>query len=85
MLIKKVNEKTGYIRLATFTNDAGKEVKDALNELKKNSALNSVILDVRGNPGGLLNEAVNIVKNIMQNSPNATIDQVIRTALQSRG
>ena len=31
------------------------------------------------------NEAVNIVKNIMQNSPNATIDQVIRTALQSRG
>ncbi len=56
-----INEKTGYIRLATFTNDAGKEVKDALNELKKNSALNSVILDVRGNPGGLLNEAVNIV------------------------
>ena len=31
------------------------------------------------------NEAVTIVKNIMQNSPNATIDQVIRTALQSRG
>ena len=31
------------------------------------------------------NEAINIVKNIMQNSPNATIDQVIRTALQSRG
>jgi len=31
------------------------------------------------------NEAVNLVKNIIQNSPNATIDQVIRTALQSRG
>jgi len=31
------------------------------------------------------NEAVTLVKNIMQNSPNATIDQVIRTALQSRG
>ena len=31
------------------------------------------------------NEAVNLVKNIMQNSPNATIDQVIRNALQSRG
>lgn len=30
-------------------------------------------------------EAVNIVKNIMQTSPNATIDQVIRVALQSRG
>jgi carboxyl-terminal processing protease len=56
-----VNEHTGYIRLATFTNDAGKEVKDALVELKKNQQLKSVILDVRGNPGGLLNEAVNIV------------------------
>ena len=56
-----INENTGYIRLATFTNDAGKEVKDALVELKKNQQLKSVILDVRGNPGGLLNEAVNIV------------------------
>ncbi len=56
-----VNDNTGYIRLATFTNDAGKEVKDALVELKKNPSLKSVILDVRGNPGGLLHEAVNIV------------------------
>jgi Holliday junction DNA helicase RuvA len=31
------------------------------------------------------NEALGIIKNIMQKSPNATIDQVIRTALQSRG
>ncbi len=56
-----INDHTGYIRLASFTNDAGKEVKDALVELKKNSGLNSVILDVRGNPGGLLHESVNIV------------------------
>ena len=56
-----IDDKTGYIRLATFTNDAGKEVKDALIELKKNPSLKSVILDVRGNPGGLLHEAVNIV------------------------
>lgn len=56
-----INNNTGYIRLASFTNDAGKEVKDALIELKKNAGMNSVILDVRGNPGGLLHEAVNIV------------------------
>jgi len=37
------------------------------------------------NLGITKNEAVQLVKNIMQNSPNATIDQVIRTALQSRG
>jgi carboxyl-terminal processing protease len=56
-----INEHTGYIRLQSFTNDAGKEVRNALIELKKNTGLTSVILDVRGNPGGLLHESVNIV------------------------
>lgn len=56
-----INGETGYIKLQSFTNDAGKEVKDALVELKKNTGIKSVILDVRGNPGGLLHEAVNIV------------------------
>ncbi|MFN6081937.1 MAG: S41 family peptidase, partial [Bacteroidota bacterium] len=56
-----INHETGYIKLQSFTNDAGKEVKDALTELKKNQGLKSIILDVRGNPGGLLHEAVNIV------------------------
>ncbi len=49
----------GYIQLLEFTMDAGKEVKNALIALKKNGA-RAVILDVRGNPGGLLTEAVNI-------------------------
>lgn len=56
-----VNENTGYIRLASFTQNAGKEVRDAMVELKKNPNLRSVILDVRGNPGGLLHESINIV------------------------
>jgi carboxyl-terminal processing protease len=56
-----VNETTGYIRLASFTQNAGKEVRDAMVELKKNPNLKSVILDVRGNPGGLLHESINIV------------------------
>jgi carboxyl-terminal processing protease len=56
-----VNENTGYIRLASFTQNAGKEVRDAMVELKKNTNLKSVILDVRGNPGGLLHESINIV------------------------
>jgi carboxyl-terminal processing protease len=56
-----VNENTGYIRLASFTQNAGKEVRDAMIELKKNPNLKSVILDVRGNPGGLLHESINIV------------------------
>jgi len=56
-----INNETGYIKLAQFTNDAGKEVADALVALKKNSGIKNIILDVRGNPGGLLHEAINIV------------------------
>lgn len=50
----------GYILLNNFTKDAGKEVKSAFNDLKAQGA-KSIILDLRNNPGGLLNEAVNIV------------------------
>lgn len=56
-----INAQTGYIKLTGFTPNAGKEVHDALTELKKNSGMSSVILDLRGNGGGLLHEAVNIV------------------------
>ena len=56
-----INNETGYIKLAQFTNDASKEVADALIALKKNLGIKNVILDVRGNPGGLLHEAINIV------------------------
>lgn len=50
----------GYIRLSGFTDDAGQEVKDAVIDLKKQGAT-GLVLDLRGNPGGLLNEAVNVV------------------------
>lgn len=50
----------GYILLGNFTKNAGKEVKDAFVELKSEGA-EAIVLDLRGNPGGLLNEAVNVV------------------------
>jgi len=56
----------GYIRLTGFTENASGEVKDALVALQGKTTLKGVILDLRGNPGGLLNEAVNIV-NIFVN------------------
>lgn len=56
-----IDDKIGYIKLAGFTQDAGREVKDALTKLKENPALEGVVLDLRGNPGGLLREAINIV------------------------
>lgn len=55
-----ISDNVGYIKLTGFTQNAGNEVKDALAELKKNAGLKAVILDLRGNPGGLLNEAVNV-------------------------
>ena len=54
-----VDNHTGYIKLTNFTKDAGKEVRDAMINLEK-KGITSVILDLRGNPGGLLNEAVNV-------------------------
>jgi carboxyl-terminal processing protease len=50
----------GYIKLTSFTQNAGNEVKKAFTELKSNNDLKGIILDLRGNGGGLLNEAVNI-------------------------
>ncbi len=50
----------GYIRLSGFTQNAGNEVKDAFVDLKNKHELKGFILDLRGNGGGLLQEAVNI-------------------------
>jgi carboxyl-terminal processing protease len=56
-----VNKEIGYIKLTGFTENASGEVKAALVELKKNAELKSVVFDLRGNPGGLLKEAIDIV------------------------
>jgi carboxyl-terminal processing protease len=55
-----LDNEVGYIRLTGFTDNAGQDVKDALLELKNKNQVKSLVLDLRGNPGGLLNEAVNI-------------------------
>jgi carboxyl-terminal processing protease len=56
-----IDDKIGLIKLSGFTEDAGREVRDALTKLKENPSLEGVVLDLRGNPGGLLREAINIV------------------------
>ncbi|MEI6049487.1 MAG: S41 family peptidase [Bacteroidota bacterium] len=55
-----MDSKTGYIRFTNFTQNCIEDVKKALSELKNNNA-QQIILDLRGNPGGLLTEAVEIV------------------------
>jgi len=56
-----IDEGIGYIKLRSFTRDCSSDVKNALLELKKQGELSGLILDLRNNPGGLLNESVSIV------------------------
>ncbi|MDI1316864.1 S41 family peptidase [Flavobacterium sp.] len=53
------DDKTGYIVLSQFNAKASSETKEALEKLKNDGA-KQIILDLRGNPGGLLHEAVNV-------------------------
>jgi carboxyl-terminal processing protease len=56
---KMVNDKTGYIVLSKFNAKASSQTKSALIDLKGKGA-EKIILDLRGNPGGLLSEAINV-------------------------
>lgn len=56
---KLLEDKSGYIVLSRFNAKASTEVARALKDLK-NQGAEKVILDLRGNPGGLLNEAINV-------------------------
>ncbi|WP_196887183.1 S41 family peptidase [Aureivirga sp. CE67] len=56
---KMIDDKIGYIVFTKFNEKASKEVKAAYTELME-QGMEKLIIDVRGNPGGLLHEAVNI-------------------------
>nr|WP_320060023.1 S41 family peptidase [uncultured Bacteroides sp.] len=55
-----VGNKIGYINLNSFSGNPSKEFKQAFLDLKKNKGITSLIIDLRGNGGGLLDEAVEI-------------------------
>ncbi len=55
-----LGKNTAYIRLSSFTDHCSNDVKNAFLDLKRNNP-HSLVLDLRGNPGGLLMEAVEIV------------------------
>lgn len=54
-----------YMKLSGFGRSSGKEVKDALTELKKEKEIKSIILDLRGNPGGLLDAAIDVTEKFI--------------------
>ena len=57
----EIAPKIGYINLSGFTQDCGKQFRDAFMQLKNENHIDKLIIDLRFNPGGLLVEAVNIV------------------------
>ena len=56
-----MNDQTGIIILNNFTQDCSREVEKAFLDLKEKQNARKIILDLRGNPGGLLDEAIKIV------------------------
>ena len=50
-----------YIKLRSFTRNCSNEIKKSLDKLKKEQDLKGIVLDLRSNPGGLLNESIDIV------------------------
>lgn len=56
-----VAEKTGYVMLGEFTDKSAIEMKSAINDLVKQHQIESLIIDLRGNGGGLIDEAVKIL------------------------
>jgi len=57
----------GYLRLTSFNDNSSKQIKKQIKKLKKNKNLNSYILDLRNNPGGLLSQAIKISDFFLEN------------------
>ena len=57
----------GYIRLTSFNENSGKQIKNKILELEKNKNVKSYILDLRNNPGGLLSQAIRISDFFLDN------------------
>ncbi len=56
-----ISDNIGYVKLRSFTKNCSNDLKSAIISLKDQGELGGLIIDLRNNPGGLLNESVNIV------------------------
>ncbi len=70
-----VSPSTGYIRLNSYIANSPQEITAALDSLNKNQGFSNLILDLRGNGGGLVESAIEILGNFL---PKGT--QVLRTS-----
>ncbi len=82
----------GYIHVTQFTETTSREVGEALDRFEKQGELHGLLIDLRGNPGGLLNEAVNMSDKFLEKGQivvsqrgRAFPDQVYRAAHGEQG
>ncbi len=64
---KVLKNNIGYIRLTSFNDNSSDQLKDIVNDFKKKNQINKYILDLRNNPGGLLNQAIRITDFFLDN------------------
>jgi len=64
---KVIDGDIGYIRLTSFNENSSDQFKEKIKDLKKNKDINSYILDLRNNPGGLLSQAIKITDFFLDN------------------
>ena len=64
---KVIDGDIGYIRLTSFNENSSDQFKEKIKDLRKNKDINSYILDLRNNPGGLLSQAIKITDFFLDN------------------
>ena len=63
------DDKIGYIRITTFNVNTERELEDALKTFANNGNIRGIILDVRNNPGGLLDSAIEVSSKFIKEGP----------------
>jgi carboxyl-terminal processing protease len=74
-----IRDKIGYIKLESFAETTGTELKEALKKVDA-STLEGLVLDLRGNPGGLLQEAIEVSETFLQKD-----QMIVETKGRTRG
>ena len=64
---KVLGDNIGYVRLTSFNDNSSDQLEDIVKDFKKNKNINKYILDLRNNPGGLLNQAIRITDFFLDN------------------
>ena len=64
---KVIEDSIGYIRLTSFNDNSSEQLENIVKDFKKNKNINKYILDLRNNPGGLLNQAIKITDFFLNN------------------